>query len=67
MYIYQSGFRADHSTDTCLSQLTDMILNTAGNEKHTGMILIDLQKAFDTLDHKIFLDKMKYIGFSDKK
>ena len=44
-----------------------MILNIAGNEKHTGMILIDLQKAFDTLDHKIFLDKMKYIGFSDKK
>ena len=30
------------------------------------MILIDLQKAFDTLDHKILLDKMKSIGFSDK-
>ena len=31
-----------------------------------NMILIDLQKAFDTLDHNIFLDKMKCIGFSDK-
>ena len=30
------------------------------------MILIDLQKAFETLDHKILLDKMKYIGFLDK-
>ena len=31
-----------HSTDTCLSQLTNMILNCADNGKHTGMILIDL-------------------------
>ena len=30
------------------------------------MILIDLQKAFDTLDYNILLDKMKCIGFSDK-
>ena len=31
------------------------------------MILIELQKAFDTLGHKILLDKMKCIGFPDKK
>ena len=31
-----------------------------------GMILVDLQKTFDTLDHKILLDKMKCIGFSGK-
>ena len=28
------------------------------------MILIDLQKAFDTTDHHILLKKMKYLGFS---
>ena len=43
-----------------------MILNGAENGKHAGMIFIDLQKAFDTLDHTIFLGKMKCIGFSDK-
>ena len=31
----------------------------------TGMMLIDLQKAFDTIDHEIFLEKMKYLGFAD--
>ena len=66
LYIYQSGFRANHFTDACLIWLTDMILNGAENRKHTGMILIDLQKASDTLDHKILLDKMKCIGFLDK-
>ena len=30
------------------------------------MILIDLQKAFDTLDHDILLDKEKYLGFTSK-
>ena len=29
------------------------------------MILIDLQKAFDTIDHKILIEKMKYMGFSN--
>ena len=30
---------------------------------HTGMIFVDLQKAFDTLDHGFLLEKMKYSGF----
>ena len=29
------------------------------------MILIDLQKAFDTIDHNIFLKKIKCMGFSE--
>ena len=29
------------------------------------MILIDLQKAFDTIDHKILIEKMKFMGFSN--
>ena len=31
------------------------------------MILIELQKALDTLDHDILPDKMKYLGFTQKQ
>ena len=63
LHIYQSGFRANHSTDICFSQLLEMILNGAENGKNTSMILTDLQKASDTLNHKILLQKMKCTGF----
>ena len=53
LYMYQSGFRANYSTDTYLSRLTDMILKGGENGKHTGMILIGLQNTFKTFDHKI--------------
>ena len=37
------------------SRLTNMILNGVENGKHTRMILLDPQKASDTLDHKSLL------------
>ena len=65
LYKYQSSFRAKHSTDLCLSYLNDKILKGFDNGLFTDMILIDLQKAFDTIDHNILLEKLKAIGFCD--
>ena len=64
-YNHQSGFRGNHSTNLCLSFLTDKILKGFDEGLLTGMILIDLQKAFDTIDHEILLQKLKAIKFSE--
>ena len=64
LYCYQSGFRKCHPTDTCLSYLNDKILKGVDCGMMTGLILIDLQKAFDTIDHEILL--RKFVQFSTK-
>ena len=48
LYKFQSGFRKNHSIDFCLSYLTDKISKGFDSGILTGMVLIDLQKAFDT-------------------
>ena len=64
LYNYQSSFRKSHSTDFSLSFVNDKILKGFDEGLITGMILIDLQKAFDTIDHDILLQKLYVIGFS---
>ena len=54
LYKYQSGFRAKHSPDTCLSLLNDKILTGIDNGMLSGMVLIALKKMFDTIDNEIF-------------
>ena len=65
IYKYQPGFRKNHSTDTSLSYLTEKILTGFDSGLLSGMILIDLQKAFDTTNHDILLRKMTSLGFSN--
>ena len=51
LYKFQSGFRSNYSTNSCLAYLTNIISEGFDTGLYTGMILIDLQKAFDTIDH----------------
>jgi hypothetical protein len=66
LYKLQSGFRSCFSTDTCLMYLTDYIKMEMGKGNYTGMVMLDLQKAFDTVDHKILLYKLSAMGMSQK-
>ena len=64
VFKFQSGFRKGYSTDSCLSYLNNKTAVGFESGLHTGMILIDLQKAFDTINHVILIQKMECLGFS---
>ena len=66
LYRFQSGFRKDFSTDSCFSYLNNKFSTGFESGLHTGMILIDLQKAFDTINHEILINKMEFLGFLRK-
>ena len=58
IYSLQSGFRGPYSTDTCFIYLTNYIKSQMAAGKYTGLVLLHLQKAFDTLDHEILWSKL---------
>ena len=64
IYKFQSGFQNHYSTNTCLGYLIDKIITGFEKRTFSGMILINLQKAFDTIDQQILITKIKYLGFS---
>ena len=49
LYELQSGFRAAHSTDTCLIHLFDYVRQSFDFGTNVAMLLLDLQKAFSTV------------------
>ncbi|XP_072016559.1 uncharacterized protein [Amphiura filiformis] len=61
----QSGFRPNHSTQSTLIDVTDHILTGMEERKATGIVFLDLRKAFDTVNHDLLLKKLYGIGIRD--
>ena len=55
LYNYQFGFRQNYSTVLALIDVVDDIYSHLENKEYVLGIYLDLQKAFDTIDHNILL------------
>ena len=62
LYQYQFGFRHNHSTIHALIAVVDNIYNHLDKKEVVVGIYIDLQKAFDTVNHEILLYKLQRYG-----
>ena len=62
LYKYQFGFRRKRSTHMALISLIDKLTQAIENGEYVIGVFLDFSKAFDTVDHKILLDKLYHYG-----
>lgn len=61
----QSGFRPGFSCTTALAAINDDIIKATDEGMYTFLVLLDYTRAFDTVNHKLLLEILKAINFSD--
>ena len=63
---HQAAYRKNHSTETALLYTTNNLLLQNDSHNISAVGLLDLSAAFDTLDHKILLERLhKTFGLQD--
>ena len=65
IYELQFGFRENHSTNHAIISIMQKIQEAIKNDNFAIGIFIDLQKAFDTVNHSILLEKLNHYRVSD--
>jgi len=55
---FQSAYRSSHSTETALLKVKSDILNMMDNNCCVMLVMLDLTAAFDTIDHRILINRL---------
>lgn len=59
----QFGFRSQHSTTHQVKRVVNFIKNNKRSRRSTGLILLDIEKAFDSVWHDGLIYKLNSYGF----
>ena len=65
LYNLQSGFRRGFSCEIALGQMLGGWYQNIENGEINGVVFLDLRKAFDLVDHRILLQKLKLYRWCD--
>ena len=60
----QFAYRANHSTEDALTYAVNQLLLARDQGKVTGLVFVDLSKAFDRVEHQALIDLLSTIGIS---
>ena len=59
---HQYGFREGYATSLVLATIHNKIISNVDDKKITCAICLDFAKAFDTVDHFIFINELRRYG-----
>jgi len=62
----QFSFRRNLSTDNAIFNLTHEILKALNNKMMVGSIFFNLEKAFDSINHSLLINKLPLYGITGK-
>ena len=66
IYLHQYGFRRGHNTSQAIAQVNNWVLESMDIGKITGLLFVDISKAFHSINHRLLLGMLENALLSRK-